>query len=98
MAVNIARTTIPLMTPATIGPFDVGEFIITVIVLIGTAALVDAVTTFWGIDEGVDVEEEVMMLEYLIETETTVELGLVTEELENITSGKDEGMQAFAEI
>lgn len=92
MAVNIAKTTIPQITPAIIGPFGVGLGVstTTVVVSLGAAEVVDAVTAFWDVGEGADVDEDVRMLE--------VAEGLeITEELDDIVSGQVGRSQASTE-
>ena len=83
IAVNIARTTIPQMTPAIIGPFGggLGVSTTTVVVSLGEAEVVDAaVPAFWVVGEGVDVDDE---------TEA--------EELDTIVSGHVGRLQASTE-
>lgn len=75
------------MTPAIMGPFGAGLGVstTTVVVSLGAAEVVEAVTAFWVVGEGVEVEEDMREVE------------LKVEELDDIVSGHVGRSQAFTE-
>jgi hypothetical protein len=88
---KIAKTTMPQMTPAIMGPFGVGMGVstTTVGVWLGATEAVDAATTLWVVGEGVEVEEDLRMLEVMVELEA--------EELDDIVLGQVGRLQASTE-